>query len=229
MLLTLFLLTWTVSAFALYYRRLQRLSEEYEEAKNTVEDIVISFNKELQVEKARIGALAQKTEALPFQRENVTKRMRKLETELRQIAEKVKETPEIERKVSAETERLDKKLHNAIITQKGLAEKIGEIEKMVSQPLVRPGPSIQTVIPLKREKALEPLTDTELTVLNVLADNGRKTAPEIRSEIKLTREHTARLMKKLYDKGYLERETGKIPYVYRVNKEMLKILKKTKE
>jgi DNA-binding Lrp family transcriptional regulator len=62
--------------------------------------------------------------------------------------------------------------------------------------------------------------------LKLLADDSPKTAPEIREEIKLTREHTARLMKKLYEEGYLERSTQKIPYTYRIKKEMLKLLEK---
>jgi hypothetical protein len=45
--------------------------------------------------------------------------------------------------------------------------------------------------------------------------------------VKLSREHTARLMKKLYEEGYLERETSKIPFKYSVKKEMEKFLKKT--
>jgi CTP-dependent riboflavin kinase len=52
-------------------------------------------------------------------------------------------------------------------------------------------------------------------------------APEIKDLIKLTREHTARLVKKLYEEGYLERNTAKTPYAYRVKEEMLKFLKKT--
>jgi DNA-binding IclR family transcriptional regulator len=63
--------------------------------------------------------------------------------------------------------------------------------------------------------------------LEILAEEGEKTAPEIKDRIKLTREHTARLMKKLYEEGYLERDSGKIPYAYRIKEEMLKILKKT--
>jgi len=34
-------------------------------------------------------------------------------------------------------------------------------------------------------------------------------------------------MKKLYEKGYLERETGKMPYAYSIKEEMRKILRKT--
>jgi len=43
----------------------------------------------------------------------------------------------------------------------------------------------------------------------------------------LSREHTARLMKKLYEEGYLERETGKIPFRYSAKQELEKFLKKT--
>jgi hypothetical protein len=33
-------------------------------------------------------------------------------------------------------------------------------------------------------------------------------------------------MKKLYEKGYLERETGKIPFRYSIKEEMKKLLNK---
>jgi DNA-binding MarR family transcriptional regulator len=90
-----------------------------------------------------------------------------------------------------------------------------------------PEAKIEAVIPIKREKVLAPLTETELSVLEMLSVEGPKTAPEIKEKIKLSREHTARLMKKLYESGYLERETGKIPFKYSVKKEMEKLLRKT--
>jgi DNA-binding Lrp family transcriptional regulator len=70
------------------------------------------------------------------------------------------------------------------------------------------------------------LTDTEIAVLEMLSAEGAKTAPEIKERVQLSREHTARLMKKLYEEGYLERETGKIPFKYCVKKEMENLLKK---
>jgi DNA-binding Lrp family transcriptional regulator len=63
-------------------------------------------------------------------------------------------------------------------------------------------------------------------VLEMLSAEGSKTAPEIKDRVKLSREHTARLMKKLYEKGYLERETGKIPFRYSVKTEMKNFLNK---
>jgi DNA-binding MarR family transcriptional regulator len=90
------------------------------------------------------------------------------------------------------------------------------------------GPEIKSepVIPIRRDKAMAALTDTEVIVLEMLSMEGPKTAPEIKDRIRLSREHTARLMKKLYEKGYLERETGKIPFSYRIKEEMKKFLNK---
>jgi hypothetical protein len=79
-------------------------------------------------------------------------------------------------------------------------------------------------IPIRKEDALAPLTETELKILNLLAIEGNKTAPQIKGRIHLTREDTARLMKKLFSDGYVERKTGKIPYVYLLNKEMEELL-----
>ena len=70
------------------------------------------------------------------------------------------------------------------------------------------------------------LTDTEVIVLEMLSTEGSKTAPEIKEKVQLSREHTARLMKKLYEEGYLERETRKIPFRYSIKKEMKKFLNK---
>ena len=52
------------------------------------------------------------------------------------------------------------------------------------------------------------LTDTEITVLEMLSKEGPKTAPEIKERVQLSREHTARLMKKLYEEGYLGEGSG---------------------
>ncbi len=81
-------------------------------------------------------------------------------------------------------------------------------------------------MPIKRDKAMAALTDTEISVLEMLSAEGPKTAPEIKDRVHLSREHTARLMKKLYEEGYLEREVGKIPFSYSIKKEMEKFLRK---
>jgi predicted transcriptional regulator len=121
---------------------------------------------------------------------------------------------------------VDKKVRDTVASQEALTAKISVIEEQARQFSMVPEAKIEAVIPIKREKVLAPLTETELSVLEILSSEGSKTAPEIKGKIKLSREHTARLMKKLYESGYIERETSKIPFKYRVKKEMEKLLKK---
>ncbi|HEV2120796.1 MAG TPA: MarR family transcriptional regulator [Candidatus Bathyarchaeia archaeon] len=57
-------------------------------------------------------------------------------------------------------------------------------------------------------------TPTELQVLTLLANEGPKSAPEIGRFVGRSREHTARLMKKLFDEGYVRRDQTRIPFRY---------------
>ncbi len=57
-------------------------------------------------------------------------------------------------------------------------------------------------------------TPTELQVLALLAEQGPKSAPEIGQVIGRSREHSARLMKKLFEEGYVRRDQTRIPFRY---------------
>jgi DNA-binding MarR family transcriptional regulator len=57
-------------------------------------------------------------------------------------------------------------------------------------------------------------TPTELQVLTLLVDEGPKSAPEIGRVVGRSREHTARLMKRLFDEGYVRRDQTRIPFRY---------------
>ncbi len=57
-------------------------------------------------------------------------------------------------------------------------------------------------------------TPTELQVLTLLAGEGPKSAPEIGRVVGRSREHTARLMKRLFDEGYVRRDQSRIPFRY---------------
>lgn len=57
-------------------------------------------------------------------------------------------------------------------------------------------------------------TATEHGVLALLGEQGPKSAPEIGRYVGRSREHTARLMKKLLDEGYVLRDHARIPYRY---------------
>lgn len=219
------LLLVTMGASALYYKRIRRAREEYEEAKNIVGDVVVSFNRQFRKQEDGLRAVSHETEIISSENEKVVRKMEEYDRRLATFANVVESVPAIEQKVSTQVEKVNRKVDDIKVEQDKMMQRITEVEKLKYKAQV-PERKIEAAIPIKKEKALAPLTETELTVLENIAKEGEKTAPEIREKIKLTREHTARLMKKLYEDGYLERDTHKMPYTYRLKEEMHKILKK---
>jgi DNA-binding MarR family transcriptional regulator len=209
-----------------YYVQLRRAKREYEKAKGLVEDIVFSFNRQLRQETRRVETIAYKVEAISSRVDDVVSGV----DELRNIVGKVKETlfadSKLREPLLIRFTDFEKKAGEIAASQESLLSKVVALEAQAKQPRTVLDTSLEAVIPIKREKALAQLTDTEVSVLELLVSEGAKTAPEIKERVKLSREHTARLMKKLYEEGYLERETGKIPFRYTVKKEMEKFLKK---
>jgi len=219
------LLLVTMGASALYYKRIRRVHEEYKEAKNTVGDITMSVNRQFQRQEAGLRAVAYKIETISSENEKVVKKVEEYDKRLATLTNMIENVPTSEQKLSTQIEEMNKKVDDIKVTQNKLIQRIEEVEKLKYKAQA-PEAKIEAAIPIKKEKALAPLTETELTALETIAKEGEKTAPEIREKIKLTREHTARLMKKLYEDGYLERDTQKMPYTYRLKEEMQKILKK---
>jgi predicted HTH transcriptional regulator len=146
---------------------------------------------------------------------------------LRALEGRVAADSEDKKGISARLTEVEKRVSDVVASQQTTSSKIASLEEQANQLKVTPEAHFEGVIPLRREKAMAQLTNTEVAVLELLVSEGAKTAPEIKERVKLSREHTARLMKKLYEEGYLERETGKIPFKYSVKKEMEKLLKKT--
>ncbi len=200
----------------MYYRRMRSVTKEYSAAKNIVSDVIVSFDKQLQRQGEQAVKVGFKVEALSKRSEAIEVKVEALEKNVATVP-KPTEPSETEKQLNIEVENLKKRFDDITKVQE-------EITKQVSEP---PETRIEAVIPIKKERALAPLTETELHVLELIAEKGEKTAPEIKALIKLTREHTARLVKNLYEEGYLERNTEKMPYAYRVKEEMLKILRKT--
>lgn len=220
------LLAATVGAAVEYYRQLRRVRKEYEKAREAVEDIVLSFNRQLKREAEKLELVAYKVEAVSSKSDRAIKRAEEVGKKLRSFEPKIGVGLKDGEKMLARLDEIDKKVRDVVASQEALTAKISDIEKRARQFSMIPEAEIEAVIPIKREKALAPLTETELSVLETLTMEGPKTAPEIKDKIKLSREHTARLMKKLYEEGYLERDTSKIPFKYSVKKEMEKLLRK---
>src|SRR2546427_13181751 len=69
-------------------------------------------------------------------------------------------------------------------------------------------------------------TPPELQDLTMLANEGPKSAPEIGRVVGRSREHTARLMKKLYQEGYIRRDQTRIPFRYSLVERVKQTFKK---
>jgi len=225
LLVTSVLLFITILALLLYYRRIRTLRQEYERARGVVEDIVVGIDSQFRRQKDRFLFVAQKIESTSLENKKVVKKIDEYEGRLTDLANLMGDVPQIEERVSGQLKEMRSEVEGIKASQDKVMQKIVEIEKLKEDAYV-PEMKIEAAIPIKREKVLAPLTETELMVLETIGREGEKTAPEIREKIGLTREHTARLMKKLYKDGYLERDTHKMPYVYRLKEEMQKILKR---
>lgn len=219
------LLLITAGAFALYYRRLRKLAEEYDKAKSLVGDVVVSFNKQVQKQDETIAAAIQKSLVSASRSSRVESKLEVHESQIAQLSTKVSDLAESKHEIPNQLETVTQKITEITKTQEELVEKITDLEEKAKR-IGTPEINLEAAIPIKQDKALAALTPTELVVLEILANEGDKTAPEIKARVNLTREHTARLMKKLYEEGYLERTIGKIPFAYRIKEEMRKILKK---
>jgi DNA-binding MarR family transcriptional regulator len=222
---TAVLLLITISASLLYYRRIRSLRQEYEEARGVVNDIIVSFDNQFRRQDDRVLFIAQKIEKVSLENEKVVKKVEEYERRLADLANRMRDVPQLEEEVSGRLRGMRKEVEDIKAAQDTVMKKVVEIEKLKQEVYV-PEAKIEAAIPIKKEKALAPLTETELMVLETIGKEGEKTAPEIREKIALTREHTARLMKKLYKDGYLERDTHKMPYLYRLKEEMKNILKR---
>jgi chromosome segregation ATPase len=220
------LLAATIGASVEYYRQIRKAQKEYEKAREAVEDIVLSFNRELKREADRLELVAYKVEGNAAKADTSLKRVDNIEKKIAPIESKLRAISENDASILSKIAEVDTKTHNIEAAHQTLKTKITEVEEQVQKLSAVPEIKIEPVIPIRRDKAMAALTDTEVTVLEMLSAEGSKTAPEIKDRVRLSREHTARLMKKLYEKGYLERETGKIPFKYSVKKEMKKFLKK---
>lgn len=208
------------------YRLLRKARKDYDKAKDAVQDIVLSFNRQIRGESEKVALVAYKMEALSSKSDSALKKADETVKVAQTMEAKVTSVLEAKDKMLARLDEVDKKACDVTTSQSSISAKITSLENQTKQLAISAEPNVEAVIPIKRDKALAPLTETELSVLEMLTSEGPKTAPEIKDRVKLSREHTARLMKKLYEGGYLERETGKIPFKYSVKKEMEKLLKK---
>jgi len=227
-----FLLTSSLSLFTalgiifIFYEKIKRVWREYFKAKNLLNDIILSFNRDLKKNEEKIEVAIKDSESLYFKN---LRGIEEINSKIFNITENMRDFSKIQEILSTrdkELEGIKDRLKELFSHQESLMQKIISLEALKDDLSITREASIETAIPIKRERAMALLTETELKILGILATEGEKTASQIRDKIKLTREHTSRLMKSLYARGYVERNTERIPFTYHIKKEMEDILEK---
>ena len=89
----------------------------------------------------------------------------------------------------------------------------GASGNIVANPTVRP--TGQEKIRVEQQIVPREGTETQAKVLLLLA-KGPRTSAQIKDEVGRSREHTARLMKVLFDRGLVVRNDRNKPYVYEI-------------
>ena len=193
---------------------------------------MLSFNRELRREADKLDLVTFKVEGNSAKADTSLKKIDTVEKIIKPFDEQIVALTQTfsqnNTSILSEISGLDLKIKDIESTQETLKAKLTGFEEQIQRITIAPHEiRSDPVIMLKRDKAMAALTDTEIAVLEMLSKEGAKTAPEIKERVHLSREHTARLMKKLYEEGYLEREAGKIPFRYSIKKEMENLMQKT--
>lgn len=221
--LVIYLLLFTVTSVVMLisYKRIREGSREHAAAKTSLEDIVLSFDRDLQAQNARIQDVVDRSEVVWLENQ---RKVEKVILEVVGTRNEVRDLAEANQRLRAKNEGLERRIDQLFSRRVETPEEVGAVESS-GREVEMPPVAVQPAMVIGRERALAPLTDTELGILKLLAMEGERTAPQIRRVINLTREHTARLMKKLYVRGYVERNTTMMPYAYRLKKEMKHLLR----
>jgi hypothetical protein len=110
---------------------------------------------------------------------------------------------------------------------KSIEEDFVLVKTSQEPPLKKHDEITDQITSLKTESLrLTNLTETERSVLQLIIKKEAKTSSDVEQKISKTREHTARLLKKLWQEGYIERDTHRIPYIYRIPEHLKKEVSK---
>ena len=155
--ITAVLLAVTTYAAVEYFRQLRRAQKEYEKARETVEDIVLSFNRELKREAEKIEKVSYKVEVSASKAdagidkaENIEKRVTPLESKISQIGTQVDSititmsalseanAKTVEKLSNMEIGSIDTKVHDIESSQEVLKTKILGLEEQMQKLSVIP-------------------------------------------------------------------------------------------
>ncbi len=140
-----------------------------------------------------------------------------------------------------ERQLIDMKIRLDSLEIQGIEQKIEDpnlelkqfLEKLVKNEIQEiPMNVISKVIPEKKNSTPSIQNITPINPINYvlhLITTKAMTSRDIQITLKKSREHTSRLMKKLFDEGYVQRNTESKPYTYSITKNGIAKVEQTDE
>jgi len=208
-----------MAASILFIQRIRMAQKEYEASKEATKNIVVSFFREISRERERRETISAAVEVVAERSLEALRISEETRSEIRAFSDKLDKAVEGLSTVRGQVETLKQRKDWKVEVVEGKPPREKALVK------TEPPPSLST----GEGGVLSRLNSTELIVLNLLEKEGETTVPKIRERIGKTREHTARLLKKLYDNGFIDRVTGTVPYKYKIRKELRDLLAEQKK
>ena len=205
-----------------YYDQIKTISKEYQDAKDLVSTIMIGFKGELERRDERIDDLYEEIMSL---RSIETKRQRSVNEDLmisniENLKQRVEEVQKTNEPTIQELSEIREIIEEIVRTQNNVQTHLETLDEQYRGLL--PETEAEKIIPVKSRITPPQLHTTELEILQMLITEGSMSAIQIRERIGKTREHVARLMKKLHEQGLVDRDEEKRPYMYAASRKVKK-------
>jgi len=212
-----FLFLVVILSYKSYYKIIHA-TREYNEAKQLVSNIVFTFRKRIDEQNEKIDNSIYDIEELQSSIENSKKQENYFQERLNNLITSVISTVLTDKKLADNLLIINEKIVELKSADEVLYNSIESLKKEQKEASIKP----ILKLPSDQGSNFVKLTRTERQVIQILLSEGAKTAPMIMEAIGKTREHTSRLMKKMWQEGYIERDTNNMPFTYRPTKELEK-------
>jgi len=210
-----------------FLKKIARATKEYNEASGVVKHIVLTFNQRQQEQDKKIDETAYKLEGAESRSERLAEQINAHSGRLNYVTSNLKDVWTGLKRVAGHLENISGRVSAVEKTQIEMQRQISDLNLKYTGIL--PEGEIRTPPTTEIAGTFESLTETEREVLRILASQGPKSATELSKLTKKTREHTARTMKKLFQLGYVNRETHRLPYRYTLNDKAHKVIQETEK
>ena len=201
-----------------HYVKILDAKKEYDVAKQLVSNIVLTFRKRVDEQNDKVDNIIYDVEEVQSSIEKRRKQENYFQENINDLIKSMTSVFIINKKLVDNLIIINTKIDELKAADKMLYNTIESFKKEQIESLQKPILNL----PPDQRKSFVKLTRTERQIIQILLSEGAKTAPKIMGEISMTREHTSRLMKKLWQEGYIERDTYSIPFIYRPTKELKK-------